>query len=189
LDGGVPSADDVTSSNPIGEDAQHSGVAFATTRWSVVLTAQSKSPAAQEALEKLCRDPWIQNRLAMIKLAQGDPVAAQSLLEQVPLEFSPHAYIWGTRFTAALYLRDYDAANRVIAATPEKWREIFGEETSGWAYGQVARARGDKEKTAAAFAATRNKLEAKLTENPNDAPHLSDAAKLDAGLGRKEEAI
>ena len=58
-----------------------------------------------------------------IKLAQGDPVAAQSLLEQVPLDFSPAREIWGTRFTAALYLRDYDAANRVIAATPAKWAD------------------------------------------------------------------
>ena len=56
--------------------------------------------------------------LAEIKLAQGDPLAAQSLLEQVPLEFSPNAAIWDTRFKAALYLRDYDVANRVIAAAP-----------------------------------------------------------------------
>src|SRR6266446_679557 len=32
--------------------------AFLTTRWSVVLTAQDESPAAQEALEKLCRIYW-----------------------------------------------------------------------------------------------------------------------------------
>jgi len=33
-------------------------VAFATTQWSVVLTAQGRSPSAQEALEKLCRTYW-----------------------------------------------------------------------------------------------------------------------------------
>jgi RNA polymerase sigma factor (sigma-70 family) len=32
--------------------------AFATTHWSVVLTAQGESPAAEEALEKLCRTYW-----------------------------------------------------------------------------------------------------------------------------------
>ncbi|PZR73401.1 MAG: RNA polymerase subunit sigma-24 [Chthoniobacterales bacterium] len=32
--------------------------AFVTTRWSVVLAAQSSSPAAEEALEKLCRTYW-----------------------------------------------------------------------------------------------------------------------------------
>jgi RNA polymerase sigma factor (sigma-70 family) len=34
------------------------GVAFATTHWSVVLAAQGSSPAADEALEKLCRTYW-----------------------------------------------------------------------------------------------------------------------------------
>ena len=34
------------------------GVAFVTTHWSVVLTAQGDSPAANEALEKLCRTYW-----------------------------------------------------------------------------------------------------------------------------------
>src|SRR5262245_1931341 len=34
------------------------GAAFTTTHWSVVLEAQGESPAAQEALEKLCRTYW-----------------------------------------------------------------------------------------------------------------------------------
>jgi len=34
------------------------GAAFVTTHWSVVLAAQSQSPAADEALEKLCRTYW-----------------------------------------------------------------------------------------------------------------------------------
>lgn len=34
---------------------QNGTVAFATTRWSLVLTAQGESRAAREALEKLCR--------------------------------------------------------------------------------------------------------------------------------------
>jgi len=34
------------------------GVAFVTTHWSVVLTAQTRSRAADEALEKLCRTYW-----------------------------------------------------------------------------------------------------------------------------------
>jgi RNA polymerase sigma factor (sigma-70 family) len=38
--------------------AQSDAVAFATTHWSVVLAAQSDSPAAREALERLCRTYW-----------------------------------------------------------------------------------------------------------------------------------
>jgi RNA polymerase sigma factor (sigma-70 family) len=43
--------------NAIGRNAHH-GAAFTTTHWSVVLQAQGDSPAAQEALEKLCRTYW-----------------------------------------------------------------------------------------------------------------------------------
>jgi RNA polymerase sigma factor (sigma-70 family) len=58
LDGGVPAQDDVTSLTALGGNAHHSPAAFTTTHWSVVLEAQGESPAAQEALEKLCRTYW-----------------------------------------------------------------------------------------------------------------------------------
>jgi RNA polymerase sigma factor (sigma-70 family) len=53
-------ADDVTSLTAIGSAAagREPAVLFTTTHWSVVLDAQSESPAAQEALEKLCRIYW-----------------------------------------------------------------------------------------------------------------------------------
>lgn len=38
--------------------ADHPALAFATTRWSVVLSAQSESPTAEAALETLCRTYW-----------------------------------------------------------------------------------------------------------------------------------
>jgi eukaryotic-like serine/threonine-protein kinase len=133
--------------------------------------------------------PWIQVVLAKIKLAQGDPAAAQSLLEQVPLDFSPNEIIWDTRFRGALYLRDYDAAKQVVAATPAKFADFAFGSHSGWAEGQIARARGDQQKALTAFAAAREKVDAILRDNPKDASYLADAAKLDAGLGRKEEAI
>jgi RNA polymerase sigma-70 factor (ECF subfamily) len=58
LDGSVPADDQVTLLSPIGGNAHHGGVAFTTTHWSVVLEAQGESPAAQEALEKLCPTYW-----------------------------------------------------------------------------------------------------------------------------------
>jgi len=136
----------------------------------------------------------IQVELAEVKLAQGDPVAAQSVLEQVPMDYSPVSWIWDFRWMAALYLRDYDAANRVIADPRAKWMEIGLEEAEG----QVARARGDKQKALAAFAAARKKMDAqrashalalKLGDKSEDAGYLSEVAILDAGLGKKEEAI
>src|SRR5436189_3372405 len=55
LDGNVRADDQVTSLTGVGGSG---AVAFATTHWSVVLTAQGESPAAQEALEELCRTYW-----------------------------------------------------------------------------------------------------------------------------------
>ena len=48
----------MTSLSAIGGSVHHGPVAFTTTHWSVVLEAQGESPAAQEALEKLCRTYW-----------------------------------------------------------------------------------------------------------------------------------
>ena len=53
---------------------------------------------------------------------------------------------------------------------------------------QVARARGDKQKALEAVATARKKLEA-LNDEANDAGYLSEVATLDAGLGKKEDAI
>jgi DNA-directed RNA polymerase specialized sigma24 family protein len=65
LDRSVPADEDVTSLSGIGgsssrrirpvADAQNGAVAFPATEWSVVLEAQDESPAAEEALQKLCR--------------------------------------------------------------------------------------------------------------------------------------
>ncbi|PYJ92474.1 MAG: RNA polymerase subunit sigma-24 [Verrucomicrobia bacterium] len=67
LDRSVP-ADDQGSENRIGPGSprrirpmagtQNGSVAFTTTHWSVVLEAQGPTPAAQAALEKLCRTYW-----------------------------------------------------------------------------------------------------------------------------------
>jgi RNA polymerase sigma-70 factor (ECF subfamily) len=60
LDRNMPADDEVTSLTGVGPAAagQHGGAAFTTTHWSVVLEAQGESPAAQQALEKLCRIYW-----------------------------------------------------------------------------------------------------------------------------------
>jgi RNA polymerase sigma factor (sigma-70 family) len=57
----MPADDQVTSLTGIGGYASRlrgSAAGFTTTHWSVVLEAQGKSPAADQALEKLCRTYW-----------------------------------------------------------------------------------------------------------------------------------
>jgi len=55
-----PARDDASSLTGSGSAGagQQGAVAFATTHWSLVLEAQGESPAAQEALENLCRIYW-----------------------------------------------------------------------------------------------------------------------------------
>jgi RNA polymerase sigma factor (sigma-70 family) len=54
----VPVDDDQVSENRTASITQHGVVAFTTTHWSIVLAARGHSPAAEEALEKLCRTYW-----------------------------------------------------------------------------------------------------------------------------------
>jgi serine/threonine protein kinase/thioredoxin-like negative regulator of GroEL len=130
-------------------------------------------------------DPWSQWWLAVIKLSRGDPVAAQSLLDQVPLDFSPKDVIWLTRFLAALYLRDYDAASRVVASGK------VADDNRAVAEGELAHARGDNQKALAAFAAAREKLDAVWGDKPtsDNFDYLKEVSKIDAGLSRKDQAI
>jgi RNA polymerase sigma factor (sigma-70 family) len=54
----MPADDSRASVKATDSNTQDGAVAFATTHWSVVLAAQGPAPAAQEALEKLCRTYW-----------------------------------------------------------------------------------------------------------------------------------
>jgi serine/threonine protein kinase/Tfp pilus assembly protein PilF len=191
-----------------GEVIYHLGVVYEEMRrydeWEQLLTkANANQPApdpsnrhAHSAAER----PWWEMGLAQIKLDKGEPIAAQALLAQVPLDFSPTDEIWSTRFTAAIYLRDYEAASRVIVATPAKFNlEVlhgFPREdaantlpTEVPADGLVARFRGDNSKAEAVFAAARKKFDAAGGDRNRDHRYFARVAALDAGLGRKQEAI
>jgi len=56
----VSAEDEITSLTEVGSESSgpRGRAIFSTTNWSVVLEAQGQSPAAQEALEKLCRTYW-----------------------------------------------------------------------------------------------------------------------------------
>src|SRR6266513_1112580 len=133
---------------------------------------------------------WIKLERAELKLDEGDPVAAQALLAQVPLNFSPTMEVWDIRFMTALYLRDYDAANRVIGATPAKFADdvLGGQPPQSWADGLIARLRGDKQKAQAMFATARKRVDATWGDKNKNEEYFALAARCDAGLGRKNEA-
>ena len=76
----MPADAQVTSQTVIGGDAHHGPAAFNTTHWSVVLEAQGESPAAQEALEKLCRTYW-RPIYGFIRRRGVDPEEAKDLTQ------------------------------------------------------------------------------------------------------------
>jgi DNA-directed RNA polymerase specialized sigma24 family protein len=80
-----------------GSSTQTEGAAFATTHWSLVFAAQGESPAAEEALEKLCRIYW-RPLYAFARRQGSDPDNARDLTQGV--------------FQLLLTRRDLDAVRR-----------------------------------------------------------------------------
>src|SRR5437899_9734104 len=97
--GVVPAEDEVTSLSAIGPAAagHHGPAAFTTTHWSVVLEAQGESPAAREALEKLCRTYW-RPVYSFIRRQGIGPEQAEDLTQSF--------------FALLLERRDFDAVRR-----------------------------------------------------------------------------
>src|SRR6266498_3917620 len=82
FDSNVLAKDNGGSLSTVGTAAarQNGAVAFATTHWSLVLTAQGESPAAEVALEKLCRTYW-RPLYAFVRRQGVSPDEAQDLTQ------------------------------------------------------------------------------------------------------------
>ena len=96
------------------------------------------------------------------------------------------------RIMLAMIRRDAAAARAVLAASP---RSDFQEVDftfyypRSWYEAIIARQEGDTARARAAFAEARTILEARLHAKPDHARTLAVLAQIDAGLGRKEEAV
>jgi len=145
----------------------------------------------EKGIGKERTDAWNQLGLAELELDRGDPAGAQAVLAQLPQDWSPTYEVWDTRFTTALYLRDYDTASRVIAATPAKLADkaFGGQPPQSWADGLLARARGDRQKAQAVFSDARKRIDATWGNGVKDQDYFAQIAGLDAALGRIDEAI
>ena len=79
----------------------------------------------------------------------------------------------------------------MIAATPAKFADYLGggQPPESLADGQIALARGEKQKALAVFAAARKNVDATWGDKPKDEEYFAKVAMVDAGLGRKEDAI
>jgi tetratricopeptide (TPR) repeat protein len=99
-------------------------------------------------------------------------------------------FVAGQRYTLALYDRDWDAAGRASALLSQKnslpWFPQLGRDF--WV-GVVARLKGDESSARASFLRAREQQEDEIRGHPDNVTLLSDLGVIDAGLGRKEEAL
>ena len=125
---------------------------------------------------------------------RADTRTTHAALETVPPESSECA---ATRLELALYDRDPAAADRAIADlrmhSPDGFEFEAGrggmQFTMALLEALVARMKGDTAGARAAFTAARVKQEEILRTRPDYGPFLAVVGLVDAGLGRKEEAM
>ena len=89
----------------------------------------------------------------------------------------------------ALCERDSDALDRAVAAIPTSGISTDLNFPRAWCEGLVARAKGDPVAAQTAFLAARAEVEKEVREQSGYGPVYTVLGLIDAGLGRKEEAI
>jgi TolB-like protein/Tfp pilus assembly protein PilF len=109
-----------------------------------------------------------------------------SLLAENPASASALADQW---LYVALSERDSAAAARAVAAIPATGISTDLNFPHAWCEGLAARAEGDHARARSAFLAARAEVEQTVREQPNYGPAFTVLGLIDAGLGRKEEAI
>jgi hypothetical protein len=100
-------------------------------------------------------------------------------------------FMAGQRYTLALYDRDWDTASSLAPVLSQKNSLEWSFPPLGrdfWV-GVVARLKGDETSARAAFIRARAQQEEEVRGHPDDAVLLVDLGLIDAGLGRKEEAL
>jgi TolB-like protein/tRNA A-37 threonylcarbamoyl transferase component Bud32/Flp pilus assembly protein TadD len=100
-------------------------------------------------------------------------------------------FVASQRYTLALYDRDWDAAERAapVLAQKHSLQWSFPQLGRDFWVGFVARLKGDETSARAAFMNARAQQEEEIRGHPDDAALLADLGLIDAGLGRKEEAL
>ena len=96
------------------------------------------------------------------------------------------------RLLLACFDRNADSLARALAAAPQPQVEMYGSVyPNAWFEALGARTRGDEAAARAAFIAARPIVEQSLHDDPSNlnAPMVSLLALIDAGLGRRDEAL
>ena len=128
---------------------------------------------------------------ASTALEEGDLPKARQLIEQFPPQYDPDGAATGVRITLFLYERNAEAARTALNAY--KHDELIDHTGSlvprGFFDGQISRSMGNLTQANAGFDAARDKIEQKLRDDPNNGLLHGILSVINAGLGRKEQAL
>jgi TolB-like protein len=134
---------------------------------------------------------YFQMMRASIELPKGNLESARSGLDALPASYDPDGAATFMRMSLALYERDPAGAEKNLARS--NLSEIIGNTGArlprSWFEALIARAQGDEPKAQEAFAAAREKTEAKLRDHRDNGILVAQLGLIDAGLQRKSEAI
>jgi tetratricopeptide (TPR) repeat protein len=134
---------------------------------------------------------YFQMMRASIELPKGNPEGARSGLDALPASYDPDGAVTFMRMSLALYERNPAVAEKILARS--NLQEIVGNTGArlprSWFEALIARALGDEPKAQEAFAAAREKTEAKLRDHPDNGILVAQLGLIDAGLQRRPEAV
>jgi TolB-like protein/class 3 adenylate cyclase/Tfp pilus assembly protein PilF len=151
-----------------------------------------EAAALDRALKIVPEDIGVRVQRGAVELeARADSNAMHSTIDDILRENPTSAHGLADQWLyLALCERDFDAADRALAAMPDDGytNEGFGFPKS-WCEALIARARGDTPAAAVAFARARTVVEKTVREQPQYAPALCLLGLIDAGLGRNADAI
>ena len=125
------------------------------------------------------------------ELEKGDLLKARQVLDQIPLQYDPNGAGTAARIAIFLYEGNPQAAQTQLDAYKHEGlvdntgsllpRSFFA--------GQIARARSNRAETVAAFNTAREEIEQKLHDDPDNGLLHGVLCVINAGLGKKEEAL
>lgn len=130
-------------------------------------------------------------KLAECSLNGGDLDAAKTWLAKMPADYDPNGFGTSYRLMAAIYLRDFEQAKRLVAEPLRALPDSVSGTSVPVSYfrSEIALAENDEVGAKAGFGATRADLLASWGDEPADPLQLGVLARIEAALGNKDEAI
>jgi TolB-like protein/Flp pilus assembly protein TadD len=155
-------------------------------------------PAAAAAYQRLQRiggenepsNVWARVDFAYVELFRtGNIAAGKAILDQIAPGVDPNAAVTLARWDFAMFERNFDAAEQVLAEYPSEEFPPPMRDPKVYFRGCVALARGDTASAQTFFEKARPFFELRVHDHPDDPVFLAPLAELYAFMGRKEDAI